>query len=252
MSGPAFTYEVGGFYARLRLYPARKRGSRPAQIVHLLRLEHFNAAGEICAPGELFYGVLYDGATGKPIPGWDSVGNVTAGFRLCTRQWLESERFTERATPGEIEQLKMVRPTLPEPFHYVRPVWETGGFRTEAEFQVALEKLNAIDPMTPRGYPWRYTQAQKDHTDDFGQPVKGRETYFTRERGLVDRDKLSARSMAVLLGHVVRDTLLDVLTDPEDPVAQAVYQRLYQRFRQKRSAIASGRTWDPANTPEEQ
>ncbi len=64
--------------------------------------------------------------------------------------------------------------------------------------------------MTDTWHPWRWTRARKDHTDWFGDCIKGGEEYLGRDcgPGFGDRVRLSARSAdrflsALFLGNPV-------------------------------------------------
>jgi len=47
-------------------------------------------------------------------------------------------------------------------------------------FQLALDRLNAIGD---RHQPWQLTEAKKNHTDKFGQPIKFGEDYYKKSNG---------------------------------------------------------------------
>lgn len=92
-------------------------------------------------------------------------------------------------------------------------------YRTERDFQVALNRLNA---MNDEWYRWSPTTARKEHVDAFGAANKDGETYYKMELGgsVTNHEKLSRASMETFLHLIFSGSpLLQKLSDGESGVA---------------------------------
>ncbi|MFN3736590.1 hypothetical protein [Hydrogenophaga sp.] len=86
-------------------------------------------------------------------------------------------------------------------------------FASEKDFQLALDRLNAINH---QWLQWQATTARKEHEDEFGDLISDREVYFTMPRpGSVSSTfKLSRRSMETYLGLMFQGApMLEKLAD---------------------------------------
>lgn len=92
-------------------------------------------------------------------------------------------------------------------------------YRTEKDFQLALNRFNAINDEWHR---WSPTTARKEHVDAFGATIKDRETYYKMELGgsVTNHEKLSRGSMETLLHLIFSGSLLlQKLADGESGAA---------------------------------
>jgi len=72
----------------------------------------------------------------------------------------------------------------------------------DEELEARLDCLNALYGIKLHGAErWKYVEARKQHTDEFGRTVEKGEVYFTRHRGGFGYDvfKVSRRSMEKIL-----------------------------------------------------
>jgi hypothetical protein len=67
-------------------------------------------------------------------------------------------------------------------------------FISEENFELALARLNALGDEFK---PWALTQAQKNHTDEFGEVIKAGDDYYKKSIGQAfdNNVKLSKKSM---------------------------------------------------------
>ena len=103
----------------------------------------------------------------------------------------------------------------------------------EKEFDEQLRWLNAIN--SPY-FPWKWTRANKEHVDQFGETIQSGELYLKRASGPgVQVVKMSRRSMELFLdalfcGNEVGKGLCGAIADRSAKKEQEEFKRMVARL----------------------